>query len=49
MKAAEQDLEEINREKQEKMNELEVVVPLRLHQVNTQQTLVMTYPALQLS
>lgn len=49
MKAAEQDLEEINREKQEKMNELEVVVPLRLHQVNTQQTLVMTYPALQRS
>lgn len=32
-KAAENDLELINREKQQKMNELEVVVPLRLHQV----------------
>ncbi|XP_040053049.2 cilia- and flagella-associated protein 44 [Gasterosteus aculeatus] len=32
-KAAENDLELINREKQQKMNELEVVVPLRLHQI----------------
>ncbi|KAM8827411.1 cilia- and flagella-associated protein 44 isoform 2-T2 [Spinachia spinachia] len=32
-KAAEDDLELINREKQQKMNELEVVVPLRLHQI----------------
>ncbi|XP_033502384.2 cilia- and flagella-associated protein 44 isoform X1 [Epinephelus lanceolatus] len=32
-KAAEEDLELINREKQQKMNELDVVVPLRLHQI----------------
>ncbi|XP_037341186.2 cilia- and flagella-associated protein 44 [Pungitius pungitius] len=31
--AAEDNLELINREKQQKMNELEVVVPLRLHQI----------------
>ncbi|XP_061603571.1 LOW QUALITY PROTEIN: cilia- and flagella-associated protein 44-like [Phyllopteryx taeniolatus] len=33
LKAAEDDLEEVNREKQQKMNQLEVVVPLRLHQI----------------
>ncbi|XP_076020168.1 cilia- and flagella-associated protein 44 [Genypterus blacodes] len=32
-KAAESDLELINKEKQQKMNELDVVVPLRLHQI----------------
>ncbi len=32
-KAAEGDLELINREKQQKLNEVDVVVPLRLHQV----------------
>ena len=32
-KAAESDLELFNREKQQKLNELDVVVPLRLHQV----------------
>lgn len=35
-KAAEADLELVNREKQQKLNELDVVIPLRLHQVNTQ-------------
>ena len=34
-KAAEDDLELVNREKQQKINELDVVVPLRLHQVHT--------------
>ncbi|XP_051907853.1 cilia- and flagella-associated protein 44-like [Hippocampus zosterae] len=33
LKAAEDDLEEVNREKQQKMNQLDVVVPLRLHQI----------------
>lgn len=33
-RAAEDDLELVYREKQQKMNELDVVVPLRLHQVN---------------
>lgn len=33
LKAAEGDLELFNREKQQKLNELDVVVPLRLHQV----------------
>ncbi|XP_032395282.1 cilia- and flagella-associated protein 44 [Etheostoma spectabile] len=32
-KAAEDDLELVNREKQQKMNELDVVVPIRLHQI----------------
>lgn len=32
-KALEDDMELINKEKQMKMNELDVVVPLRLHQV----------------
>ncbi|XP_031440333.1 cilia- and flagella-associated protein 44 [Clupea harengus] len=32
-KAAESDLELFNREKQQKLNELDVVVPLRLHQI----------------
>nr|XP_061836799.1 cilia- and flagella-associated protein 44-like isoform X1 [Nerophis lumbriciformis] len=32
-KAAEDDLEQLNREKQRKMNQLDVVVPLRLHQI----------------
>ncbi|XP_054613541.1 cilia- and flagella-associated protein 44-like [Dunckerocampus dactyliophorus] len=32
-KAAEDDLEQVNREKQQKMNQLDVVVPLRLHQI----------------
>ncbi|KAJ4937453.1 hypothetical protein JOQ06_002088, partial [Pogonophryne albipinna] len=32
-KAAEDDLELVNREKQQKINELDVVVPLRLHQI----------------
>ncbi|XP_056259641.1 cilia- and flagella-associated protein 44 [Seriola aureovittata] len=32
-KAVEDDLELVNREKQKKMNELDVVVPLRLHQI----------------
>ncbi|XP_071388965.1 cilia- and flagella-associated protein 44 [Centroberyx affinis] len=32
-KAAEGDLELLNREKQQKLNELDVVVPLRLHQI----------------
>ncbi|KAG7235618.1 hypothetical protein INR49_002428 [Caranx melampygus] len=32
-KAAEDDLELVNREKQQRMNELHVVVPLRLHQI----------------
>ncbi|XP_077441867.1 cilia- and flagella-associated protein 44-like isoform X1 [Vanacampus margaritifer] len=32
-KAAEDDLEQSNREKQHKMNQLDVVVPLRLHQI----------------
>ncbi|XP_071321915.1 cilia- and flagella-associated protein 44 [Trachinotus anak] len=32
-KAVENDLELVNREKQQKMNELDVVVPLRLHQI----------------
>lgn len=35
-KAVEDDLELVNREKQQKMNELDVVVPLRLNQVNIQ-------------
>lgn len=35
-KTVEDDLELVNREKQQKMNELDVVVPLRLHQVNSQ-------------
>lgn len=34
--AVEDDLELVNKEKQQKMNELDVVVPLRLHQVNSQ-------------
>ncbi|XP_017572667.1 cilia- and flagella-associated protein 44 isoform X3 [Pygocentrus nattereri] len=33
LKAAEGDLELFNREKQQKLNELDVVVPLRLHQI----------------
>ncbi|XP_061148876.1 cilia- and flagella-associated protein 44-like isoform X1 [Syngnathus typhle] len=33
LKAAEDDLEQVNREKQQKMNQLDVVVPLRLHQI----------------
>nr|XP_061800171.1 cilia- and flagella-associated protein 44-like [Nerophis lumbriciformis] len=33
LKAAEDDLELVNREKQQKMNQLDVVVPLRLHQI----------------
>ena len=33
-KAVEEDLELINKEKQQKINELDVVIPLRLHQVN---------------
>ncbi|XP_062841766.1 cilia- and flagella-associated protein 44 isoform X2 [Trichomycterus rosablanca] len=33
LKAAESDLELFNREKQQKLNELDVVVPLRLHQI----------------
>lgn len=33
-KAVEDDLEVINREKQQKVSELDVVVSLRLHQVN---------------
>ncbi|XP_053530993.1 cilia- and flagella-associated protein 44 isoform X1 [Ictalurus punctatus] len=33
LKAAEGDLELLNREKQQKVNELDVVVPLRLHQI----------------
>ncbi|KAF5894355.1 cilia- and flagella-associated protein 44 [Clarias magur] len=33
LKAAEGDLELLNREKQQKLNELDVVVPLRLHQI----------------
>lgn len=32
-KSVEDDLELMHREKQQKMNELDVVVPLRLHQV----------------
>ncbi|XP_061733169.1 cilia- and flagella-associated protein 44-like [Nerophis ophidion] len=32
-KAAEEDLEKVNREKQQKMNQLDVVVPIRLHQM----------------
>lgn len=36
--AVEDDLELLNKEKQQKMNELDVVVPLRLHQVNSQKT-----------
>ncbi|XP_061887395.1 cilia- and flagella-associated protein 44-like [Entelurus aequoreus] len=32
-KAAEENLEKVNREKQQKMNQLDVVVPLRLHQI----------------
>ncbi|XP_057675267.1 cilia- and flagella-associated protein 44-like isoform X1 [Corythoichthys intestinalis] len=32
-KAAEDDLEQVNREKQQKINQLDVVVPLRLHQI----------------
>ncbi|XP_054613707.1 cilia- and flagella-associated protein 44-like [Dunckerocampus dactyliophorus] len=32
-KAAEDDLEQVNREKQQQMNQLDVVVPLRLHQI----------------
>jgi len=35
--AVEDDLELINKEKQQKMNELDVVVPLRLLQVNSQE------------
>lgn len=34
-KAAEESLDLVNREKQQKMNELDVVVPLRLNQVTS--------------
>lgn len=39
LKAAEGDLELFNREKQQKLNELDVVVPLRLHQVRREVSL----------
>lgn len=35
LEAAEDELELVNREKQQKINQLDVVVPLRLHQVNS--------------
>ncbi|KAK3541496.1 hypothetical protein QTP86_027240, partial [Hemibagrus guttatus] len=41
LKAAEGDLELLNREKQQKVNELDVVVPLRLHQIEFVNILMM--------